>query len=111
MANRGLDGNFQAQPRVFAHDMIPVAIGNINPDGGLKMTSGVHGSGSYNPDQIITLTTPGGATQAAKIKVLTVNNEAVTFHNPIKGEILPVSVVQVYATGTEGGVENLVALS
>ena len=48
---------------------------------------------------------------SAKIKVLTVNNEAVTFNNPIKGEILPVSVVQVYATGTEGGVENLVALS
>ncbi len=48
---------------------------------------------------------------SAKIKVLTVNNEAVTFHNPIKGEILPVSVVQVYSTGTEGGVENLIALS
>ena len=48
---------------------------------------------------------------SSKLKVLTVNNEAVTFHNPVKGEILPVSVVQVYATGTEGGVENLVALS
>ncbi len=48
---------------------------------------------------------------SAKLKVHTVNDEAVTFHNPVKGEILPVSVVQVYATGTEGGVENLVALS
>jgi hypothetical protein len=48
---------------------------------------------------------------SAKIKVLTVNNEQITFNNPIKGEILPVSVVQVYSTGTEGGVENLVALS
>ncbi len=48
---------------------------------------------------------------SSKLKVLTVNNEAVTFHNPVKGEILPVSVVQVYATGTEGGVENLIALS
>ena len=48
---------------------------------------------------------------SAKLKVLTVNNETITFHNPVKGEILPVSVVQVFATGTEGGVENLVALS
>jgi hypothetical protein len=48
---------------------------------------------------------------SAKLKVLTVENQAITFDNPIKGEILPVSVVQVYATGTEGGVENLVALS
>lgn len=48
---------------------------------------------------------------SSKVKVHTVNNEAVTFHNPVKGTILPVSVVQVYATGTEGGVENLVALS
>jgi len=48
---------------------------------------------------------------SAKLKVHTVNDEAITFHNPVKGEILPVSVVQVYATGTEGGVENLVALS
>ncbi len=48
---------------------------------------------------------------SAKLKVHTVNDEAVTFHNPVKGEILPVSVVQVYATGTEGGVGNLVALS
>ena len=48
---------------------------------------------------------------SSKIKVHTVNNEAITFHNPVKGTILPVSVVQVYATGTEGGVENLVALS
>ncbi len=48
---------------------------------------------------------------SAKLKVLTVENQAITFDNPVKGEILPVSVVQVYATGTEGGVENLVALS
>ena len=48
---------------------------------------------------------------SAKLKVLTVENQAITFDNPIKGEILPVSVVQVYSTGTEGGVENLIALS
>ena len=49
---RGLNGNEAAQPRVFAHDMVPVAIGAINPRqegtgalnngiyNGLEMTSG-----------------------------------------------------------------------
>ena len=74
MAKRGLEGKFQAQPRVFAHDMIPVAIGNINPDGGLEMTSGAHGGSGYNVNDVITLTTGAGATQAAKVKVLTVTS-------------------------------------
>ena len=74
MAKRGLEGNFQAQPRVFAHDMIPIAIGNINPDGGLKMTSGAHGGAGYNVNDVITLSTGAGATQAAKVKVLTVTS-------------------------------------
>ena len=66
-----LEGNFQAQPRVFAHDMIPLAIGNINPDGGLKMTAA--GAG-YAADDVITLSTGAGATQAAKVKILTVTS-------------------------------------
>ena len=74
MAKRGLEGNFQAQPRVFAHDMIPIAIGNINPDGGLKMTSGAHGGAGYNVNDIITLSTGAGATQAAKVKVLSITS-------------------------------------
>jgi len=71
MATRGLEGNFQAQPRVFAHDMIPIALGNINPDGGLKMTAA--GAG-YAAGDIITLSTGAGATQAAKVKILTVTS-------------------------------------
>jgi hypothetical protein len=47
----------------------------------------------------------------AKIKVHTINNEVIEFVNPIQGSILPVSVVQVYATDTTGGVSDLVALS
>jgi len=47
----------------------------------------------------------------AKIKVHTINNEVIEFVNPIQGSILPVSVVQVYATDTAGGVSDLVALS
>lgn len=71
MATRGLEGNFQAQPRVFAHDMIPIALGNINPDGGLKMTAA--GAG-YAANDVITLSTGAGATQAAKVKILTVTS-------------------------------------
>lgn len=71
MATRGLEGNFQAQPRVFAHDMIPIALGNINPDGGLKMTAA--GAG-YDADDVITLSTGTSATQAAKVKILTVTS-------------------------------------
>ena len=47
----------------------------------------------------------------ATIKVLTVENETITFTNPIQGQILPVSVVQVFATDTAGGVTDIVALS
>ena len=47
----------------------------------------------------------------AKIKVHTINNEVIEFVNPIQGSILPVSVVQVYATDTGGGISGLVALS
>jgi hypothetical protein len=66
-----LEGNMQAQPRVFAHDMIPLALGNINPDGGLTMTAA--GSG-YSANDVITLSTGAGATQAAKVKILTVTS-------------------------------------
>jgi hypothetical protein len=47
----------------------------------------------------------------ATVKVLTVENETITFTNPIQGQILPVSVVQVFATDTGGGVTDIVALS
>lgn len=47
----------------------------------------------------------------AKIKVHTINNEVIEFVKPAQGFVLPVSVVQVYATDTEGGISNLVALS
>jgi len=80
---RGLNGNEAAQPRVFAHDMIPVAIGAINPRqqgtgavheniaNGLEMTAA--GAG-YSANDIITLSTGAGATEAAKVKILTVDS-------------------------------------
>ena len=57
----GLEGNMQAEPRVFAHDAVSVTIGAINnsdSNHGLNMTSG--GSGGVNPYVVgdtITLTT------------------------------------------------------
>ena len=53
---RGLEGNFQAQPRVFAHDAKVVVIGAINTtnsDGGFLQTAKGNnynggGSGTFN---------------------------------------------------------------
>ena len=79
---RGLNGNEAAQPRVFAHDMVPIALGAINPRqegngaslngiaNGLEMTSG--GTG-YTAGSTITLDTGGAGTTKAKVKVLTVD--------------------------------------
>ena len=56
----GLEGNMQAEPRVFAHDAVSVTIGAINnsdSNHGLDMTSG--GTG-YTVDDV--LTAAGSAT-------------------------------------------------
>ena len=78
---RGLNGNQAAQPRLFAHDMVPVAIGAINPRqegtgatyngvyNGLEMTAG--GTGHAVGD-VLTLSAGSGSV-AAKVKVLTVS--------------------------------------
>lgn len=83
---RGLNGNEAAQPRVFAHDMVPIAIGAINPRqegtgalnngiyNGLEMTSG--GTG-YAVGDTIELSV-GSGTVGAVVEVLTVNSGAVT---------------------------------
>lgn len=84
---RGLNGNEAAQPRVFAHDMVPVAIGAINPRqegtgalnngiyNGLEMTSG--GTG-YAVGDTIELSV-GSGTVGAVVEVLTVDSsESVT---------------------------------
>ena len=80
---RGLNGNEAAQPRVFAHDMVPVAIGAINPRqegtgaslngiaNGLEMTSGGTGYAVGDIIDIKHWCCRYGA--AAKVKVLTVS--------------------------------------
>jgi hypothetical protein len=83
---RGLNGNQAAQPRVFAHDMVPVAIGAINPRqegtgalhneiyNGLQMTSG---GATHAVGDVLTLSA-GSGTVAAKVKVLAVSSGVVT---------------------------------
>lgn len=83
---RGLNGNEAAQPRVFAHDMVPIAIGAINPRqegtgalydevyNGLQMTSG---GATHAVGDVLTLSA-GSGTVAAKVKVLAVSGGVVT---------------------------------
>jgi len=77
----GLEGNFQAEPRVFAHDAKPIVIGAINnseADSGLNVTN--FGTG-YIVGELITVTTPTGTGGAvgdrAVVKVLTINGAGV----------------------------------
>ena len=115
---RGLNGNEAAQPRVFAHDMVPIAIGAINPRqegtgalneniaNGLEMT--VAGTGHAVGD-VLTLNTGAGATVAAKVKVLAVNSGVITafaleFSGTVNapygaGYVLDDSLVQASSTG------------
>ena len=116
---RGLNGNEAAQPRVFAHDMVPIAIGAINPRqvgtgalneniaNGLEMT--VAGTGHAVGD-VLTLNTGAGATVAAKVKVLAVNSGVITafaleFSGTVNapygaGYVLDDSLVQASSTGS-----------
>jgi hypothetical protein len=71
----GLEGNFQAEPRVFAHDAASIVIGAINnshSNHGLKVTNS--GTG-YIVNDTITLSSPaaGGAPNRAVVTVLAVN--------------------------------------
>jgi hypothetical protein len=115
---RGLNGNEAAQPRVFAHDMVPIAIGAINPRqegtgalneniaNGLEMT--VAGTG-HEVGNVLTLDTGAGATVAAKVKVLAVNSGIITafaleFSGTVNapygaGYVLDDSLAQTSSTG------------
>ena len=68
----GLEGNMQAEPRVFAHDAVSVVIGAINnsdANHGLNMTSG---GTAYSVDDEITLTTGTGVGGAGVVAVVIV---------------------------------------
>jgi len=84
------------------------------PDAGLLVATVVDAS-NYTLSQADSIAADATLTYSydteASIKVHTINNEVITFVNPVKGSILPVSVVQVYSTDTGGGVTDIVALS
>ena len=46
----------------------------------------------------------------ATIRLRTIDNSILTFQNPPQGQILPVSAVQVFTTGTANGANDLIAL-
>ena len=50
----------------------------------------------------------GTATAGQTVKVLTVSGDEITFTNPRQGEVLPVFVKRVFATGTNA--TNLIAI-
>jgi len=84
------------------------------PDAGLLVATVVDAS-NYTLSQADTIAEDATLTYSydaeASIKVHTINNEVITFKKPAQGFVLPVSVVQVYATDTTGGVTDIVALS
>jgi len=68
-----VNGRMQQEPRVFAHDAVPVVIGAINnsdANHGLKV---IDKGATYSVGDVITLTTTGGATTAAEVTVLAVD--------------------------------------
>jgi hypothetical protein len=85
------------------------------PDAGTEIASVTNASNYVLSGGSVTIAADATLTYTyaneAAIKVHTINNEVITFVNPIKGSILPVSVVQVYSTDTQGGVTDIVALS
>tara|TARA_X000001388_G_scaffold74863_1_gene68592 strand:+ start:11270 stop:11791 length:522 start_codon:yes stop_codon:yes gene_type:complete len=74
---RGLEGNFQAQPRVFAHDAVVIVPGAINKsaaDGGVsELTSG--GTGYAIGSGVATT---GGTGTGLTVNILTVDTGVIT---------------------------------
>ena len=86
MALRGLEGNMQAQPRVFAHDAVLVTksdtvdIPNTEERGCCLYVGDVSGG--------------------ADIKVTMESGSEATFKGVTAGSFLPILVTRVHATGT-----------
>jgi len=100
----GLEGNMQAQPRLFAHDAKLIIIGAINNsqyNSGLNVTN--FGTG-YIVGELITVTTPSGTGgtvgDRAVVKVLTISGAAAT------GPVLTYEMSTVGAKYLVGGTAN-----
>ena len=71
-----VNGRMQQEPRVFAHDAVPVVIGAINnsdANHGITMTSG---GGGYDVGMVLTLT--GGTGTGAEVTVTAVDGGVIT---------------------------------
>jgi len=105
---RGLEGNFQAQPRVFAHDARLIVIGAINntaENQGIKITN--FGDG-YAPGDFINFSAGSGSI-IASITVLTISGGAATgpvetlvYRTLGKGYIVGNQLTQTNAVGNQG---------
>ncbi len=98
-----LEGNMQAQPRVFAHSARPLNIptGSTVPVGVLNFTSPTDPSNpAEDGDKINTL--QRGAClyvgNGGNVKVQMEDFSIVTFYNVASGSFLPIQVLKVYGT-------------
>ena len=105
----GLEGNMQAEPRIFAHDAVAVVIGAVNnshSNHGLKVTNS--GSG-YAVNDTITLSSPaaGGAPNRAVVTVLAIDGAgAVTNYSVTTAGSLYVQDEAFTQAATSGGGTN-----
>jgi len=75
MGLRGLEGNMQAQPRIFAHDAVILTVGAINTTSTDAAFSFAGGTGFVAGDVGATMT---AATGSATFKITSVNAGAIT---------------------------------
>ena len=71
----GLEGNMQAEPRVFAHDAVAIVIGAVNNSDANHGLDVSNAGGGYAVNDTITLSSPaaGGAPQRAVVTVLAID--------------------------------------
>ena len=86
MAIRGLEGNMQAQPRVFAHDAVPVTKSD---------TVDIPNTSERGCCLYI-----GDVSAGADVKVTMESGNEATFKGVTAGSFLPILVTRVHSTGT-----------
>lgn len=102
----GLEGNMQAQPRVFAHSAKALAVPTTGNDSFVDvLESNVPANPGAN-DVVQYHTVNRGACiyvgEAGNLDVEMENGERVTFENVPAGAFLPILVLKVYGTDSTG---------
>jgi hypothetical protein len=99
----GLEGNTQAQPRVFAHEAIALTVPTTGQDAFVYVVKGV-GNTPVNGDKISTLSR--GACLyvgvGGNIDVQMESGNRVLFTGVASGSFLPIQVIGVYGTDSAG---------